>query len=160
MLSIQLLSELQNTKTSELLWSIYGGMSLFNDMLKLSGAISCSNFDFDCVKSLLKIVIAKNPNSDIWDQVYNAVTESTPPPPEIAPTIKQTSWSHNSAVIVNSSEHHHYIDDVLKGELGTLFTGLPDFHKRYFGNVLGLEVVSENVWKKCKEGNQLLFNNG
>ena len=96
----------------------------------------------------------------IWDQVYLAVAESTPPPRPIASSHQDTPWSLSTSSFVNSSEYRQDVDGVLKLELGPLYVGLRHFHKKFFGSVRGLETASKAVFKKCKEGSSPLFNEG
>lgn len=58
---------------------------------------------------------------------------------------------------MNLSESHQNIDLVLKQELKYLYVGLTNFYKAFFGDILGLNIVSEAVFRKCTEGNNPLF---
>jgi len=49
------------------------------------------------------------------------------------------------------------VDDVLKEELGPLYIGISNLYKVFFRGVEGLEEVSAVVFKKCKEGDNLLY---
>ncbi|KAH7146960.1 hypothetical protein B0J13DRAFT_414029, partial [Dactylonectria estremocensis] len=87
------------------------------------------HFAFDRVKPLLKSALADEANDAlIRDQVYNIITESTPPPQPVASSIQQTPWLRNTSSFANSSEHCKYTDDVLKEELGPMYVGLHNFH--------------------------------
>ncbi|RMI96310.1 hypothetical protein CDV36_016325, partial [Fusarium kuroshium] len=118
-LASSLLSALQILSTTRLLPSKAGRGTLRSDLLKLISAAASDNFDFDRVKPLLKSALASEPDALIWDQVYDAVTESTPPPRPIASSLQQTPWLRNTSSFANSSEHRKYVDDVLKEELGS-----------------------------------------
>jgi len=52
------------------------------------------------------------------------------------------------------------MDNVLKEELGPLYIGIPGLYKAFFKEVEGLKEVSAVVFKKCKEGNNLLYAKG
>ncbi|KAJ4865026.1 hypothetical protein T069G_01556 [Trichoderma breve] len=96
----------------------------------------------------------------IWNQVYRAVTEETPPPPlpvPILPCFQQKPWSRNTSSFKNSSEYLRDVNRVLREELGTIYVGLPRFHGVFFGDVAGLGAASEAVFDKCQEGDSLLF---
>ncbi|OAA54288.1 Protein kinase-like domain protein [Niveomyces insectorum RCEF 264] len=97
---------------------------------------------------------------EIWDQVDNAVTESTPPPRPKASSLEQTPWLRNTSSFVNSSEHRKYVDGVLKEELGPMYVGLRDFDQTYFGGVADLETASEAFFEQCTRGNDPLFDQG
>jgi len=55
------------------------------------------------------------------------------------------------------SKHRKYIDHVLKEELGPLYIGIPSLYKAFFKKAEGLKTVSAAVFKKCKEGDNLLY---
>ena len=49
------------------------------------------------------------------------------------------------------------MDDVLKEKLGPLYIGIPGLYKAFFRGVEGLKEASAAVFKKCKEGDNLLY---
>ncbi|KAH7137548.1 hypothetical protein EDB81DRAFT_70458 [Dactylonectria macrodidyma] len=156
-----LLSALQILPASRLLTSKTGHGTLRSDLLRLISAVASADFDLDRVKPLLKSALFDKPDdAHIWDQVDNAVTESTPPPRPVASSIQQTPWLRNTSSFANSSEHRRYVDDVLKEELGPMYVGLRNFHKIYFGDVADLETASEAFFKQCQEGSNPLFDDG
>jgi Fungal protein kinase len=108
----------------------------------------------------LNAVLTDKPDNEIWDQVYIAVTESTPPPRPIASSLQQTPWVRNTSSFANSSEYRKYVDAVLKEELGPMYVGLHNFHEKYFGDVADLEATSKAVFNKCVEGSNPLFGEG
>ncbi|KAF5230793.1 hypothetical protein FANTH_13685 [Fusarium anthophilum] len=89
-----------------------------SDLLGPISAAASLKFAIDAVKPLLKSALASKPNALIWDQVYDAVVEHTPPHRPIASFLQQTPWLRNTSSFANSSEHDKYVDDVLKEELG------------------------------------------
>ncbi|KAK0621573.1 hypothetical protein B0T17DRAFT_295605 [Bombardia bombarda] len=129
-LVFNLLSALQILPAIRLLRSKTGNGTLRSDLLRLNSAVDSDDFDFDRIKPLLNAALTEKPDSEIWDQVYNAVTESTPPPRPIASSLQQTPWLRNTSSFANSSEHRKYMDDVLKEELG-LFEKLSSFAEGY-----------------------------
>ncbi|KAH7118143.1 hypothetical protein B0J13DRAFT_652576, partial [Dactylonectria estremocensis] len=138
-----------------------GRGTLRSDLLGLISAVASADFDFGRVKPLRKSALADEADDAlIWDQVYNAVTESTPPPRPVASSIQQTPWLRNTSSFANSSEHRKYVDDVLKEELGPMYVGLRNFHETYFGDVADLETASEAFFKQCQEGSNPLFDEG
>ncbi|RSL43016.1 hypothetical protein CEP51_016410 [Fusarium floridanum] len=162
-LTLLLLPSLQSLPVAGLLDSKSGRGTLRSDLLKLISAVASAdvNFDFDRVKPLLISALADEPDDIlIWDQVYNAVAESTPPPRPVAASIQQTPWLRNTSSFANSSEHRKYVDDVLKEELGSMYVGLRNFHETYFGDVPGLEMASDAFFKQCQEGSNPLFDSG
>ena len=52
------------------------------------------------------------------------------------------------------------MDHVLKEELGPLYIGIPSLYKAFFRGVEGLKEVSAAVFKKCKEGDNILYAEG
>ncbi|KAI8966288.1 hypothetical protein F5Y11DRAFT_309959 [Daldinia sp. FL1419] len=159
-LSLPLLVSLQNLPVATLLFSKIGHTTLQSDLLRLISAVASENFDFDRIRPLLSVVLTNKADSEIWDQVYNAVTESTPPPRPVASSLQQTPWLHNTSSFANSSEHRKYVDDVLREELGPMYVGLHDFHQTYFGDVADLETASEAFFKQCMKGSDPLFHDG
>ena len=57
-------------------------------------------------------------------------------------------------------EYRKYVDYILKEELGFLYIGIPGLYKVFFRGVGGLKEVSAAVFKKCKEGDNLLYAKG
>ncbi|KAI5853656.1 hypothetical protein GGS23DRAFT_608368 [Durotheca rogersii] len=138
----------------------FGGTNLFNHILRLTLAISSSDFDLTRTKPLLRAVVAKKPDEEIWAQVYRAVTESTPPPRSIASHLQQTPSSRNMGSLVNSSEYRKNTDGVLKEDLGPLYVDIPQFHETFFSSVPDLERISKIVFQKCCEGSNPMFREG
>ena len=58
------------------------------------------------------------------------------------------------------SKYKKYINNVLKKELGPLYIGISNLYKVFFREVKGLKEVSAIIFKKCKEGNNLLYTKG
>jgi hypothetical protein len=162
-LTLDLLSALRNLPAVRQLASRTGHGTLRNDLLKLISAVASDDFDldFDRIKPLLNAALAdKSDDTLIWDQVYNAVTDSTPPPRPIASSLQQTPWLHNTSSFANSSEYRQDVDRVLKLELGPLYVGLRRFRETFFGGVANLETASEAIFKKCMKGSNPLFSEG
>ncbi|RYO97370.1 hypothetical protein DL765_011214 [Monosporascus sp. GIB2] len=118
------LSSLQILPAARHLRSKTGHGTLRSDLLRLNSAVDFDNFDFDRIKPLLNAILANKLDKDIWDAVYDAVTESTPPPWPIASSLQQTPWLRNISSFANSSEHRGYMNDALKEELGPIFSYL------------------------------------
>jgi hypothetical protein len=127
-----------------------------------SAIISDDDFDFGRIKPLLKAaLVGDSDDTLIWGRVYDAVTESTPPPRPIASSLQQTPWRRNTSSFAHSSEHRDYVDHVLKEELGPMYVGLQDFYTTYFGHVPNLGAVSEAFFQDCLGGSSNpLFSNG
>jgi hypothetical protein len=58
------------------------------------------------------------------------------------------------------SKYRKYVDYILKEELGPLYIGIPGLYKVFFRGVEGLKEVSAAIFKKCKEGDNLLYVKG
>jgi hypothetical protein len=52
------------------------------------------------------------------------------------------------------------VDYILKEELGPLYIRIPSLYKVFFRGVEGLKEASAAVFKKCKEGDNLLYAKG
>ncbi|KAI1091600.1 hypothetical protein F5B19DRAFT_260948 [Rostrohypoxylon terebratum] len=159
-ISIDLILALQHLRVSRLL--LFTGKNLFNHLSSLNIAINSEAFDYERVKPLLRAVIAKKPDEEIWAQVYYALTESTPPPRPIASHFKQTPLSRNMGSLVSSSERRIDTDDVLKEDLGPMYVDIPGFYDAFFGRIPDLEMASKAIFKMCcdESGSDPLFREG
>lgn len=151
---------LRNISVSRILPSSTSRGTLQHDLRKLISAAASEAFDFLCVSPLLNAVLACKSDSDIWECVYDAVTEPTPLPRPIVSSLQQTLWLHKTSSFANSSEYRQDIDRVLKSELGPLYIGLSEFRSTYFGGIDSLPAASDAVFKRCIEGTNALFANG
>jgi hypothetical protein len=153
---VALVSALQTLPASRHLPSSRGGKNLLEDLSRLMTAVNADDFDIERILPLLQAILHKEPDNVIWDRVYDAVTEPTPPP---RPTLsfQQTPLSINTGSFANSTEHRKHVDDVLKEELGHLYVGIPGFFEAFFGDVLGLRPAAQAVFNKCKEGDSPLY---
>jgi hypothetical protein len=156
---IDLLTAFQSLPTARRLPSTTGRGTLRSDLLRLELSIESDEFDLEQLIPLLKAVLENEPDEVIWNKVYDAVTESTPPPRPIS-SIQQTPWLRNTSSFANSSEHRKYVDDVLKEELGPMHVGIPGFFAAIFGGITGLESTAKAVFGKCKEGNEPIYHKG
>jgi hypothetical protein len=113
-------------------------------------AVNNDNFDVDRILPLLQATLREESDNVIWNAVYDAVTESTPP---FRPTssFQQTPLSINTGSFANSTEHRKHVDDVLKDELGHLHVGIPSVFDAFFGDVPGLRLAAQAVFDKCQE---------
>jgi hypothetical protein len=122
-LLIALISALQALPAARLLHSRNGSKTLFHDLLRLNAAVSSDDFDAERIPPLLDAILTLQPDDSIWDRVYDAVTESTPPPrPSLS--FQQTPLSTNTGSFANSTERRKHVDNVLKEELGPLYVGI------------------------------------
>ncbi|RYP37700.1 hypothetical protein DL767_002811 [Monosporascus sp. MG133] len=105
-ITLDLLSALRNFSAVRFLRSKTGHGILRSDLLRLISNVTSDDFDFDRVKPLLRVALANNPdNAIIWNHVYSAVSEATPPPRPIASSFQQTPWLHSTGGFANSSEY-------------------------------------------------------
>ncbi|EJT69154.1 hypothetical protein GGTG_13263 [Gaeumannomyces tritici R3-111a-1] len=108
---IALLSALQILPASRLLRSGGTGKNVLADIARLNLVVASDDFDLDRIKPLLRAALAGDPNDAlIWDQVYRAVAESTPPPRLVPSSFQQTPWLHNTGSFANSSEYRQDVD--------------------------------------------------
>lgn len=153
---LDLISVLQCLPASRHLRSSRGGKNLIDDLSKLMSAVNADDFDIERMIPLLKAVLSKEPDDVIWDKVYAAVTEPTPPP-RPASSFQQTPWLRNTSSFANSTKHRKYVDEVLKEELGPIYVGVPGFFEAFFGKVPGRGPAAQVVFEKCKEGDKPLY---
>ncbi|KAI1659446.1 hypothetical protein F4813DRAFT_401524 [Daldinia decipiens] len=155
----KLLQGLQKVDVAQLLPSRTRG-PLQADLLRLQLSLVSGDLDFDRVKPLLRAVINKKSDEDIWAQVYYTFTESTLPPRTIASHFQQTASSPNMVSLVNSSELRKNIDNILKEELGLMCVNVPRFYETFFGNILNLEIASGAIFERCCKEPDLFFREG
>jgi hypothetical protein len=153
---LDLIHAMQGLPASRSLPSTRGNRDLFGDLSSLNSAIYSDNFDTARIRLLLDAVLNNEADEIIWNKVYDAVTESTPPP-RPASSIQQTPWLRNTSSFANSTEHRKYVDDVLKEELGPMYVGVPGFFEAFFGETAGLEPAARAVFERCKEGDNPLY---
>ncbi|KAJ5203808.1 uncharacterized protein N7498_004687 [Penicillium cinerascens] len=134
---------------ARLLPSNLGGI-VRGDLHRLISVVALNNFDLERIKPLLKISLL----DVIWNLVDVAVEETTPPPRPIASSLQQTLWLYKTSSFANSSEYRQDVDRVLKSELGLLH-----FRSIFFGAISGLQIGSEAIFQRCKEGSDPLFVN-
>ncbi|KAI0799077.1 hypothetical protein GGR55DRAFT_692916 [Xylaria sp. FL0064] len=75
-----------------------------------------------------------------------------------------------SAVLTNASDSdvweqvyyakRNYMDKALSDELGVMYVDVPNFYEAFFGNVPELETASQDIFHKCTQGTQPLFQQG
>ncbi|KAF2844181.1 hypothetical protein T440DRAFT_523703 [Plenodomus tracheiphilus IPT5] len=155
-LLVTLISALQGLPAARLLYSQNGSKSLFHDLLRLNAAVGSDGFDAGRVRPLLDAILKLQPDEFVWDAVYIAVAESTPPPRPTS-SFQQTPLSINTGSFANSTEHRKHVDDVLKEELGDLYVGVPGFSDAFFRDVAGLRPAAQAVFDKCQEGDSPLY---
>ncbi|EFY93980.1 Protein kinase-like protein [Metarhizium robertsii ARSEF 23] len=160
-LVLAFLSVTQNLPAARLLPARTGRGTLRSDLLRLELSLDPDDFILDRIKPPLRLALAGEPDdTDIWNHLYEAVTESTPPPRPIPSSIQQTPLSQNTSGLVNSSEFRQNVDPILKLELEHLYAGLPNFPKAFFGDVPDLDKVSEAVFRRCTDDDHPLFTDG
>ena len=150
-LSLDFILALQALPASRLLPPISARKNLFSDLSRLSSSINSDEFDFERLIPLLGAILDQESDGLIWDKVYAAAAESTPPPRPL-PYSAQTPYSHTTSAISNSHEYRDDMDAVLKKELGSIYTDVPGFDETYFGGVKGLREAGAAVFSRCKEG--------
>ncbi|KAH8696886.1 hypothetical protein GQ44DRAFT_779472 [Phaeosphaeriaceae sp. PMI808] len=151
---VDLMLALQSLPASRSLPSKRGNTALFNDLLSLNSAIFSDNLDTARIKPLLEAVLKNEPDEVIWDRVYDAVTESTPPPRPPS-SFQRTPRLRNTSSFANSTEHRKYVDEVLKEELGPMYVGIPGFFEVFFGEIA--EPAARTVFERCKAGDNPLY---
>ncbi|KAJ3551186.1 hypothetical protein NPX13_g11429 [Xylaria arbuscula] len=156
---LALFSAFLNHPASRLLSSLTGHSNLSGDILRLISAIASNTVHPDRIKPLLHAVLSHRPDVEIWKQVYHAVTESTPPRKSIS-SILQTPWRLTTSSVVNSSEKRDQMDKLLSDELGVMYVDVPDFYEAFWGGIPQLETASEEIFQKCTQGPQPLFQQG
>ncbi|KAH7108768.1 hypothetical protein B0J11DRAFT_449461 [Dendryphion nanum] len=156
-LYLDMINALQGLPASRHLPSGRSGKNLLDDLSKLMTAVNANNnFDITRLKPLLKAILSEESDEVIWDKVYSAVAESTPPPRPTS-SVQRTPWLRTTASFANSSEHLVHVDKVLKEELGPMYVDIPGFSEAFFGEVAGLGSAAQAVFDKCKEGDSPFY---
>ncbi|KAI3335336.1 hypothetical protein F4824DRAFT_154441 [Ustulina deusta] len=158
-LALSLLPSLQNHQISRLLPSRTGRGTLRNDLLRLELSLDSGEIDLNRIRPLLTAILTNASDTEIWEQVYHAVTESTPPRKAIS-SFLQTPWRLTTSSIVNSSEKRDQMDKLLSDELGVMYVDVPNFYEAFWGGIPQLETASEEIFQKCTQGPQPLFQQG
>jgi hypothetical protein len=153
---VALVSGLQTLPASRHLPSTRGGKNLLEDLSSLMTAVNHNDLDIERILPLLQAILSKKPDNVIWNAVYDAITESTPPPRPTS-SFQQTPLSINTGSFANSTEHRKHVDDVLKEGLGHLYVGIPGFFDAFFGDVPGLRPAAQAVFDKCQQGDSPLY---
>ncbi|KAE8355970.1 hypothetical protein BDV28DRAFT_11660 [Aspergillus coremiiformis] len=157
-LCICLILALQALPASRVLPPVVGAhKNLFGDLSRLSSSINSNDFNLDQLIPLLVAVLNQESDEVIWDKIYTAAAESTPPP-RPPPYVEQTPYSYSTSIISNSHERRDDIDAVLKEELGSIYTDVPGFDEAYFGCVKDLHKAGTAVFHRCIEGDDSLYN--
>ncbi len=158
-LALSLLPSLQNHQISRLLPSRTGRGTLRNDLLRLELSLDSGEIDLNRIRPLLTAILTNASDTEIWEQVYHAVTESTPPRKAIS-SFLQTPWRLTTSSVVNSSEKRDQMDKLLSDELGVMYVDVPNFYEAFWGGIPQLETASEDIFQKCTQGPQPLFQQG
>ncbi|KAL5406572.1 hypothetical protein PMIN04_012011 [Paraphaeosphaeria minitans] len=158
-LAVHLIVALQGLSVARSLPSAAGRGTLRSDLLRLELSTESEDFDAERIIPFLRAVLNNESDECIWNAVYRAVTESTPPPRPIS-SFQQTPWLHNTGSFANSSEYRKHMDGVLKDELGQLYVGVPGFPEAFFRGVPDLESVSQAVFEQCKNEESPLYQQG
>ncbi|EAS32100.3 uncharacterized protein CIMG_03124 [Coccidioides immitis RS] len=156
----RLLSALQGTDAALVLQSRISSGNVASEMARLFERVQKGDFSYTYYRLLVKLVIQKAPDFDIWNAVLSLIatsSQATPPPRPIA-SLQQTPWLRNTSSFVNSTEYRKHVDTILKEELGDLHADIPGFLEAYFGNISGLDSITRVVLDKCKEGDHPLYN--
>ncbi|XTI86705.1 hypothetical protein V2W45_1229942, partial [Cenococcum geophilum] len=71
-----------------------------------------------------------------------------------------TLYLRNISNFINSSKYRNYRNYILKEELGPFYIGIPSLYKVFFKEVEGLKEAIAAIFRKCKEGDNLLYARG
>ena len=79
-LVVDLILALQNLPAARLLLSSAGRGTLRSDLLRLGSLVDSDYFNIERFTPLLKTVLNRESDEDVWNNAIATVTESTPPP--------------------------------------------------------------------------------
>ncbi|KAI1908546.1 hypothetical protein LOZ65_006628 [Ophidiomyces ophidiicola] len=161
---LRLLSVLHAQEAASELQSRISSEDVAFDLAGLFKILRPGRFNYDHHRPLVRLVLQKAPDLDIWQAVFDLIATVTradrsTPAPTSSQAEPQTPHSHNTSSLPNSSERRTDIDPVLKGELsGQLHPDIPGFCTIYFNDVDNLENTAVAVLESCKAGESPLFN--
>ncbi|KAE8155744.1 hypothetical protein BDV40DRAFT_294090 [Aspergillus tamarii] len=136
-LCICLILALQALPASRALPPVVGAhKNLFNYLSRLSSSINSDEFNLERLLPLLIAAFNRESDEVIWDKIYAAAAESTPPP------------GRHPTMISNSHERRDDIDPVLKEKLGSTYTDGDD--------PLYRETAGWRDWPQSAEEKQVL----
>lgn len=159
-LVLDLILAVQSLPAARLLHSPNSRDTLRTHLLRFTPLVDSGDFDVRLAIPLLNKILNKAPDADIWGAVYSLVTESMPPPRPLL-FCNQTTISFNTGSLANTSEYRKHFDGALKDELdSSLRIDIPDFFDILFSELINLESVAGDVFKKCQENENLLYKEG
>ncbi|KAM5469182.1 hypothetical protein MauCBS54593_004534 [Microsporum audouinii] len=156
----RLLFSLQGTEAAFALQSGTSARNIAAEIALLFERVQRGDFSYTQYRPLVKLVIQKASDVDVWDAVISLITviSRTTPPPRSTVSLQQTPWLRNTSSFANSSEYRKHIDAILKEELGDLHVDIPGFLEAYFGNISSLDSIAQAVLDTCKTGDGPLYN--
>ncbi|KAI1306857.1 hypothetical protein F5Y03DRAFT_353239 [Xylaria venustula] len=157
-----LLSAFLNHSAARFLPSQGSRGTLREDIARLLPAVASNTIiPFSQIKPLLSAVLADPHRSDveIWEQVYHAVTESTPPRKPVSP-FPQTPSMYRTSSVVNSSEFRINMDKILRDELDVMYVDVPNFHEAFFGHISNLQIASTEIFQNFADETPPRFQEG
>ncbi|KAF2622864.1 hypothetical protein BU25DRAFT_425345 [Macroventuria anomochaeta] len=104
----------QNFPASNQLPSKFQNATLLNDINRFTPSITSKAYDIQRTVILCDRVVRCAPDEEIWDALYDLVTESTPPPCPPS-SILQSPWLRNTSGFANLNEHCRYMFRAYKG---------------------------------------------
>ncbi|KAL8906150.1 MAG: hypothetical protein Q9207_002183 [Kuettlingeria erythrocarpa] len=147
-----------------------GNRPLFGDISSLIDQIMSNTLKTEYIAPLIKLVLTKAEDTEIWIAVFDLVARTKPiprpvtppePHPSFTPSFQQTPWSFNTGGFVEATEHRKKIDDVLKEELRpTLRIDIPDFILAVFGHISRLDELAQTVFDRCQDEDTRLYIEG
>ncbi|KAJ8131534.1 hypothetical protein O1611_g2086 [Lasiodiplodia mahajangana] len=143
-LALSLIPLLLGHPVSRLLPSRTGRVSLGADLRWLDSSLESGDLSLNRIRPLLTAVLTNASDTDVWKQVYHTVAESA-------------TWQYTASSVMNSSEERDRINEELTDELGVMYVDVPNFQEAFFGGIPDLKTASEDIFQKCTQGTQPLF---
>ncbi|KAK3168273.1 hypothetical protein OEA41_004719 [Lepraria neglecta] len=154
--AVELILALRSIPLTHDLPSRIGHGTLPEQLLDLVSQIRSRELDVRLIIPLFETVESNASDLEIYNALFALVTRPATPPRPL-PYLAQTPVVRNTSTLINTSEHRKFVDNVLKGELGSLHVGVPGFYDAFFGGIAGLEAVAEAAFEMCKGGNNPLY---
>ncbi|KAI4869902.1 hypothetical protein F4820DRAFT_455575 [Hypoxylon rubiginosum] len=150
--------ELQFLNASRHLRSTLGNKCLSDDLINVLPIIESDHFRVSCVEPVLKAVVQEKPDDEIWAKVRHAVAELAILPWQATSSLERASEPANFPS--GDQQHVQRVEDILTNQICPMYIGLNRFHELHFGDIAGLQIASEAVFARCREGDNPIFAGG
>ena len=149
----RLLYTLQGHEVALDLRSKFSDQNVASELATLFRRIQNRDFKYEYYRSLVRLVIDKKSDAEIWSAVLNLITtiSRVSPPASIVPSFDDTPIRHSSASQQGREQTRQVVEARVFEEIrDCTYRGVSGFHAKYFeGNKWGEK--ADNVWRAAKD---------